>query len=68
MINNIWAKFIDEELVCACPHSGKKCSDEKECKEYVGKFTTIDRDNYNKNFHSRKKQEFIKRQKNYVLS
>jgi len=51
LIKKLWAKFVEEELICTCTHESKKCDDEKECKEYVCKFTDIDRDNYNNSFH-----------------
>lgn len=51
MIKKVWAKFKEEDIVCICNHENKKCDKAINCEEYIVKFTTIERDNYNKEFY-----------------
>lgn len=43
MIKRVWAKFDGMDLACVCDPHHRKCTDDKECKEYVTKFVEIDR-------------------------
>lgn len=43
MIKRVWAKFDGMDLACVCDEHHRKCTDDKLCKEYVVKFTEIDR-------------------------
>ena len=43
MIKRVWAKFDGMDLACVCDEHHRKCTDDKECKEYVAKFVEIDR-------------------------
>lgn len=43
MIKKLWAKFDGMKLTCFCEEGEKKCTDDA-CKEYVVKFTLIDRE------------------------
>jgi len=42
LIRKLWVKFEDMDVACVCEEHRKKCKD-KECKEYVVKFTEIKR-------------------------
>lgn len=42
MIKKLWVKFEDMDVTCVCEEHRRKCKD-KECKEYVVKFTEIKR-------------------------
>ena len=42
MIKKLWVKFDGMEVGCICEPHRRKCTD-KQCKEYVVKFTEIDR-------------------------
>lgn len=42
MIKKVWAKFEDMDLMCVCDEHHRKCKDNT-CREYVVKFTEIDR-------------------------
>lgn len=44
MIKKVWAKFKDMDLECVCDENNRKCKPNESCKEYVVKFTEIDRD------------------------
>ena len=45
MIKKMWVLFDGMDVVCCCDQNNKKCSsiEEPKCKEYVVKFTKIDR-------------------------
>ena len=44
MIKKLWVKFDNEaNIECLCDEHHKKCNKESHCKEYVVKFTEIDR-------------------------
>jgi hypothetical protein len=45
LINKLWVKFNEEGVECICNEYARKC-DEPTCKEYVVKFTEIERSNY----------------------
>ncbi len=42
MIKKLWVKFDGMDIVCMCNEYKQKCRD-KDCKEYVVKFTEIKR-------------------------
>jgi len=42
LIKKLWVKFEDMDVTCVCEEHRRKCKD-KECKEYVVKFTEIKR-------------------------
>ncbi len=42
MIKKLWVKFNGMDIECVCEPHDRKCRD-KECKEYVVKFTEIER-------------------------
>ena len=45
MIRKLWVKFNELDVECVCNDGNKKCtlSDKPTCKEYVVKFTPIER-------------------------
>jgi hypothetical protein len=42
LIKKLWVKFDGMDIVCMCNENKRKCRD-KDCKEYVVKFTEIKR-------------------------
>lgn len=42
LIKKLWVKFEDMDVACVCDEHHRKCKD-KSCKEYVVKFTEIER-------------------------
>jgi DNA/RNA endonuclease G (NUC1) len=42
LIKKLWVKFNDMDVECFCEDHDRKCRD-KQCKEYVVKFTEIER-------------------------
>ena len=42
LIKKLWVKFDDMDIICMCNEDKRKCRD-KDCKEYVVKFTEIKR-------------------------
>lgn len=45
LIIKLWVKFNEDGIECFCDEYARKC-DEPLCKEYVVKFTEIERPNY----------------------
>lgn len=43
MIKKAWVKFDGMTVKCICDEQDHKCKDDKSCKEYVIKFTEIER-------------------------
>lgn len=43
MIKKAWVKFNDMIVECICDEKNHKCKDDKLCKEYVIRFTEIER-------------------------
>ena len=43
MIKKAWVKFNDMSVECICDDNDRKCKDDKLCKEYVVRFTEIER-------------------------
>jgi len=43
LIKKLWAKFDHMDVVCFCEEHDRRCKGDKECKEYVVKFTEIKR-------------------------
>lgn len=61
MIKKLWVKFDGTDLVCFCENTNKECVNEN-CKEYVVKFTLIERDE-EINTESMEKDLYNKRRK-----
>ena len=43
MIKKAWVKFDGMTVECICDDNNRKCSGDKSCKEYVIRFTEIER-------------------------
>jgi hypothetical protein len=43
LIKKAWVKFNDMSVECICDDNDRKCKDDKLCKEYVIRFTEIER-------------------------
>jgi len=43
LIKKAWVKFNDMTVECICDDKDRKCKDDKSCKEYVIRFTEIER-------------------------
>lgn len=43
MIKLVWAKFDGMDIECVCDKHNRKCVVDDACKEYVVKFTEVDR-------------------------
>ena len=55
MIRKLWVKFDGLDVVCVCNHQSRKCREDKDCGEYVVKFTSVDRvDRNNLSFSPKK--------------
>lgn len=60
LIKKMWVKFDGMDVDCICDEHHRKCRDDK-CKEYIVKFTEIDRKEEVPNINISKEEAELKR-------